>query len=123
MSKKVDIFERNEKIYKLIQEKVDPKDIAKQFGISRTHVVRTYERLLKKKTFGDPDIPEIDKVCHIFEVCEPYRGKLQAILHTNGYTNFDDIWLWTDMNTFRQIPEIGPKSICIIWLAQHMRRD
>lgn len=123
MSKKVDIFERNEKIYKLIQEKVDPKDIAKQFGISRTHVVRTYEKMLKKKTMGDPDIPEIDTMCRIFEVCEQYRGKLQAILHTNGYTNFDDIWLWTDIDTFRQIPEIGPKSICIIWLAQHMRRD
>lgn len=119
----VDIPTRNETIFKMIQDKVDPMEVARQLHMSRTHVVRVYYEMLQKKMKGDPDIPEIDKVCRIFEVRENYRGKLQSILHTNGYTNFDDIWIWTDMDTFREIPEIGPKSICIIWLAQHMKRD
>ena len=62
------------------------------------HKAKTTEQI-KYQFLGDPDLDNLDD------------------------TNFDDIWLWTDMDTFRQIPEIGPKSINIIWLAQHMRRD
>ena len=119
----MDISERNQAIYTLVHGGIDVEKIAKRFDISKTMVRKIYQQQASKKVNGDPDIPEIDKMCRIFQWREQDRGKLQSILHKHGYTNFNDAWIWTDTDIFKKIPEIGPKSICIIWLAQRIRRD
>lgn len=119
----MDISERNQAIYTLVHGGIDVGKIAKRFDISKTMVRKIYQQQASKKVNGDPDIPEIDKMCRIFQWREQDRGKLQSILHKHGYTNFDNKWLVTKIDEFRKIPRIGPNGIAIIWLAQQMRDD
>ena len=117
----IDISKRDRTIYILIRQHVSISSIAKRFGLSETRVRRIYAEQRSKIVNGDFDIPEIDKMCRILGVREQDRGKLQSILQKHGFTNEDEVWVYTDISEFESIPSIGKAFGAIIWLAQHMR--
>lgn len=115
------IHNRDSIIYKLVKAKVDISKIAKYFGIGAYRVRQIFNEYQHKLHHGDPDILEIDVMCRTLGWRENERGKLQSILHKNGYTAYDDAWRKLTYDDICAIPLLGPSQACIIWLAQNMK--
>lgn len=99
---------------------VTEEQLSTRYNISKERIRKIIQDQYYKKRKGDPDIYQIDVMCRILGWKETDRGKLQSILHKNGYTSFDDKWKKLTSKDILAIPLLGQSAVGIIWLAQNM---
>ena len=116
-----EIQNRDQVIFRLIQVGMPCAVLSKKLGISTMRIRQIYNNQYYKNYHGDPDIPEIDIMCRTLGMREQERGKLQSILHKNGYTNYDDRWRELSYDDICSITLLGPTNACVVWLAQNMK--
>lgn len=114
---------RDDDIYKKYLKGAKIEDLANQYHLSVTRIRKILDEQRLKNRKGDPDIKQIDIMCNILGIRDNERGKIQSILHKYGYTSFNDAWLTLSYDDILKIPNLGPDSAAIIWLAQEMDVD
>lgn len=113
-------YDRDGDIYKLSNAGVSLDRLSSYYKMSKSRISSIISEQYRKRRIGNPDIYQIDIMCRILGWREQDRGKLQSVLHKNGYTSFDDKWKKLSSDDILAIPLLGPGAVCIIWLAQNM---
>lgn len=113
-------YDRDGDIFELFNNGMTEYELSKRFKIRKGRIRQIIQDQRIRKRKGNPDIYQIDAVCRILGIRENERGKIQSILHANGYTSYDDKWKKLKSNDILRIPLLGKFAMCIIWLAQNM---
>ena len=113
-------YDRDGDIFKLYNAGVSDMKLSKLYNLTKQRIRGIILEQRRKRRKGNPDIYQIDVMCRILGWRENERGKLQSILHKNGYTSYDDKWRKLSSDDILAIPFLGPSAMCVIWLAQNM---
>lgn len=116
-------YDRDGDIFKLHNAGVSDMKLSKFYKLTKQRIREIIFEQQHKHRKGNPDIPQIDTMCRILGWRENDRGKLQSILHKNGFTSYDDKWRNLSPDDILAIPFLGPSAMCVIWLAQNMNES
>jgi len=113
-------YDRDGDIFKLHNAGVSDMKLSEFYKLSKQRICQIIFEQRRRHRKGNPDIPQIDTMCRILGWRESDRGKLQSILHKNGYTSYDDKWRDLSSDDILAIPLLGHSAVSVIWLAQNM---
>ena len=116
-------YDRDGDIFKLHNAGVSDMKLSKFYNLTKQRIRKIIFEQRHKHRKGNPDISQIDTMCRILGWRESELGKLQSILHKNGYTSYDDKWRDLSPDDILAIPFLGPSAVCVIWLAQNMNES